>query len=210
MGDFFKPDGPVARLMTLLANLICLNVLWLLCCIPIVTAGAATTAMYHMIFQYLTERDDAVIKPFFRSFRENFRSATLAWLPHCLIGAVIILEGLYINQVPALGVLIFYVIQVVLFFGVSSYLYPLLARFDTPLKGTVFNSFLLALRHLGSTLTVAAFNAVPLVLLMLLPEYFQGLLAVWLFGGFSLIAYFNGRILLRVFKKYELPEAEET
>lgn len=202
MGNLFKLDSPFTRFMTMVANLVCLNVLWLLCCIPIVTAGAATTAMYHVIFQYLTRQDDAVVKPFFRSLRENFAGATVVWVIHLVIIAVVAVEGLYIIQWGTLPLLVVYGIQVLLLIGVSSYLYPLLARYDASPKRTVLNSFLMALRHLVSTVSLVVLNAMPAVLLLLLPGY----LPIQLLVGFALIAYLNGRVLLSVFKKYEPQE----
>ena len=76
MAGIFHPDSKLMRLMTGITNLVCLNLLWIICCIPIITAGAATTAMYSVLFAYITGQDDAVLKPFFRAFRNNFRQAT--------------------------------------------------------------------------------------------------------------------------------------
>ena len=65
MGNIFRWDSPLMKFMMLITNLVCLNVLWLVCCLPVVTAGAATTAMHYVVFQYITKQDDAVLKPFF-------------------------------------------------------------------------------------------------------------------------------------------------
>ena len=203
MGNIFRLDSPFMKFMTLITNLICVNVLWILCCIPVVTAGAATTAMYYVVFQYITHQDDAVLKPFFKAFRENFRGATPVWLLHLLIGAVMCAECFYLSQgapgwlMVAFGVLLF------LFVGFSSYLYPLMARYDASPKRAVFNSVALAFRHLGTTLCVAIFNVVPYVVLLFAPEFFHKSLLFWLVGGFSLIAYLNGRMLMMAFKKHE-------
>ena len=86
MGKIFHWDSPLMRFMMLITNLICLNVLWLLCCLPVVTAGAATAAMYSVLFLYITKQDDGVLKPYFKAFKENFKSVTPAWILHLLIG----------------------------------------------------------------------------------------------------------------------------
>ena len=191
------------KFMTLVTNLVCLNVLWLLCCLPVVTAGAATTAMYHVIFQYITQQDDAVIKPFFKGFWENFRGVTPIWILHLLIAAVMGAECFYLYWgapdwlIWAFGVLL------VLFLGISAYLYPLMARYDAPPKRAVFNSVILALRYLGTTVCTAILHAAPILLLVFAPEYFSNMLLFWLLGGFSMIAYLNAKMLMMVFKKVE-------
>ncbi|MBQ1244270.1 MAG: DUF624 domain-containing protein [Clostridia bacterium] len=60
MGGIFHPESKLVRLMTLVTNLVCLNLLWLIGCIPVITAGASTAAMYSVLFAYLTGKDDAV------------------------------------------------------------------------------------------------------------------------------------------------------
>ena len=79
MGNIFRLESPVMKILTLAANLVCLNILWLLCSLPIVTAGASTAAMYYVVFQYINDQDDAVLKPFLKAFKENFRTATPDW-----------------------------------------------------------------------------------------------------------------------------------
>ena len=98
MGNIFRWDSPLMKFMMLITNLVCLNVLWLVCCLPVVTAGAATTAMYYVVFQYITKQDDAVLKPFFRAFKENFRQVTPVWILNLLIGAALAAEIFYLTQ----------------------------------------------------------------------------------------------------------------
>ena len=71
MNTLFSIDSPLGQKLTLMSNLVLLNLLWILCSLPVITMGAATSAMYHVIFLYITNQDDAAIKPFFKA---------LAWL----------------------------------------------------------------------------------------------------------------------------------
>ena len=82
MGNIFKLDSPFMKFLTLITNLVCLNVLWLLCCLPVVTAGAATVAMYYVIFLYITKQDDTVAKPFFKAFKQRYQEIRLHWIFH--------------------------------------------------------------------------------------------------------------------------------
>ena len=88
MKGIFGFDSPVMQKLALLTNLILLNFLWIICSLPIITMGAATTAMNSVIFQYLDSGNDAVIKPFFKAFVSNFRQSTLIGLPLSLLAEI--------------------------------------------------------------------------------------------------------------------------
>lgn len=197
------------RVMMLITNLICLNVLWLLCCLPVITAGAATTAMYSVIFQYITKQDDSVLKPFFKAFKENFKTVTPIWVLHLLIGAALGAEVFYLSQGTQLWVKVIFGILLFIYVGVSAYLYPILARYHTSRKQALLNSFALSTRHLFTTLCVVVLNAVPVALILFLPEMFWKTILLWTLGGFSLIAFLCGKMILTVLKKYEPQYAEE-
>ena len=208
MGNIFRLDSPLMKFMMLITNLICLNVLWLVCCLPVVTAGAATAAMYYVIFRYITGQDDAVLKPFFRAFKENFRPVTPIWILNLLIGAALAAEIFYLTQGGEMWLKVVFGVLLFIYAGASSYLYPIFARYETPAKQAIFNSFALSTRHLFSTALVVACNALPVLLVLFAPEAFRKTGIVWLLGGFSLLAYLNGRILMTVFKKHEPATSE--
>lgn len=197
------------RVMMLITNLICLNVLWLLCCLPVITAGAATTAMYSVIFQYITKQDDSVMKPFFKAFKENFKTVTPIWVLHLLIGATLGAEVFYLSQGAQLWIKVIFGILLFIYVGVSAYLYPILARYHTSRKQALLNSFALSTRHLFTTICVVVLNAVPVALILFLPEMFWKTILLWSLGGFSLIALLCGQMLLVILRKYEPQYAEE-
>lgn len=203
MGNIFRWDSPLMRFMMQITNLICLNVLWLLCCLPVVTAGAATTAMYYVLFQHITKQDDAVLKPFFKAFKENFRVVTPVWILHLLVGAVLAAEVFYMSRGAERWLQVIFGILLFVYAGVSAWLYPILARYDTPWKKALLNSVALSTRHIFSTLCVVILNAVPVALILFAPEAFWKTVFLWTVGGFSLIGYLCGRILLPVLARYE-------
>lgn len=203
MGNIFKLDSPFMKFLTLITNLVCLNVLWLLCCLPVVTAGAATVAMYYVIFLYITKQDDTVTKPFFKAFKENFRVVTPIWILNLLIGLALAAEVFYLSQGAENWLILVFGVLSFIYIGATSYLYPLLARYDAPVRRAVINSFALSAKHLFSTVLVVALNAFAPALLVYDISAFLKIGILWTLGGFALIAYLNGRILLSVFKKYE-------
>lgn len=203
MGNIFRWDSPLMRVMMLITNLLCLNVLWLVCCLPVITAGAATTALYYVIFQYITKQDDGVVKPFFKAFKENFKNVTPVWVLHLMIGAALGAEAFYLTQGAQLWLRLAFGVLLVVYAGISAYLYPILARYNTTRKQAVFNSFALSTRHLLTTACLVILNSVPLVMILFLPEIFWKTVFLWTLGGFSLIAYLCGRMLMPVLRKYE-------
>ena len=203
MGKYFGIDSPFMKFLTLVTNLVCLNVLWLICCLPIFTAGAATVAMYHVIIQYITHQDDAVMKPFFKAFKDNFKVTTPIWLLNFLIALALVAEAFYLSQGAEKWLIVAFLVLTFAYLGISSYLYPIIARYDAPVRNAVFNSIALSLRHFASTVLVVSLNVIPIVLGMLEPQIFLRTGIFWTLGGFSLIAYLNGRILMKLFRKYE-------
>lgn len=71
--DIFKPDGSVYEFIVKFTNMVLLSLCWLLCCIPIVTIGASTTALYSVCFKMLKKEDGHICKMFFSYFKSNFR-----------------------------------------------------------------------------------------------------------------------------------------
>ena len=77
---FFDIDGPLMQGLTKVADLMILNFLTILCCIPVVTAGAAFTALHYQVLRMVRNEDTYVARGFFKSFKENFWQATIIWI----------------------------------------------------------------------------------------------------------------------------------
>ena len=87
MGGFFSLDSKFMQAMSRVADLIILNVIYLVTCLPVITIGAASTALYTVCFRLGTAREGSLVKGYFRAFRDEFRQATLIWLFLLLFGA---------------------------------------------------------------------------------------------------------------------------
>lgn len=203
MPKFFNPDSPLMRFLTKLADLMILNLLFLLSCIPVVTIGAAWTAMYYVTLKMVRDEEDSIVRGFFRAFRRNWKQATILWLMVLGLGAVIVLDIRFLNAmgdsstaaamktaVEILGVLGLMVLQ---------YLFPGLARFEASTGNTLKNACLLAVGNLPKTLLLsgAAVGAVYL-------SFWSNLtisvaIVVWVLMGFALMAYGNSGVLVKIF-----------
>ena len=76
----FNYDNPVWRFIGKFFDVLILNVLWTVVSIPIFTAGAATTAVYYVLLKLVRDEEGSTVKSFFKSFKENFKQATVIWL----------------------------------------------------------------------------------------------------------------------------------
>ena len=77
---FFNMDSPLMRFMTKVADLMILNFLFIVTSLPVVTMGAAWTALYYVTMKMVKDEEGAIVKAYFHSFRQNFRQATVLWL----------------------------------------------------------------------------------------------------------------------------------
>lgn len=203
MKEAFNLNSPWVQRFAMLTNLVMLNILWLICCLPIFTAGAATSALYYTIFQYHTKEDDAVLRPFFRAFKENFKQSTLLLLP---LLAVLILLGFdivyLVSQGTGIALLFPLIIAVLVIMGMLVHLFPLIARFHMDTKALLRTSFSLMVLHLPATVTVIALTLLPAFLLLFLPSLFLRVGVAWAGIWFALIAYIFGKFLMKIWDKH--------
>ena len=202
----FRWDSPFMQKLALGSNLILLNILWIICSLPIVTMGAATAALYHTVFQYQTNGEDAVLRPFFKGFVQNFKQATLLWLPIMAGMGLMIFNLLYLFMYGGSTILWVVIIFVtVLLMLAQAQMLPMLARFNMTNRAILQSSAILTLMHFLSCILMTALNAVPIVAFFVDVYLFMRLSPLWVGIWFALVAYLNGRTLLKIWKKH-MPE----
>ena len=92
MDRFFNMDNKFFTVMGRVADLIMLNVVFLICCLPIVTIGASLTALHYVTLKMARNEESYIIKSFFKSFKQNFKQATIINLIMLAVGAVLYLD----------------------------------------------------------------------------------------------------------------------
>ena len=85
-------NSPVMAFLNKMTDLILLNVIWLISCIPVITIGAATTAMYYVCIVSIRQGDGYVVKRFWYSFKNNFKQATIIWMIILILGIIMGLD----------------------------------------------------------------------------------------------------------------------
>ena len=204
MSKFFNIDSPLMRFLTKLADLMILNIAFLITCIPVFTIGAAWTALYYVAMKMVRDEESTILRSYFHAFRQNFRQATVLWLGVVAVGALLGLDFLILNRMDSVYAAVMNTgigIIAVLAFLVLQYLFPLLAKFDAGTVQTLKNACLLAVAHLPRTL-VMALSAVGILIITFYNAYTASIgVLLWMLIGFALMAFSNSSILVKIFDK---------
>lgn len=202
MNGMFGPDSWLTQVLHRFSSLVVLNLLFLCSCIPIFTIGAALTAMYDVVFRMDTNRETKVADVYFRSFRENFRDSTpLGILFLALIGTGCGNAVIFSGWGSVLGTILSVFSLVILCntILILGYTFPLLSQFQNTKCNTLKNALLLSIANLPRTLVIAVINCFPWALLIMNLYAFIQLSFLWLVLYFAAAAYFNSRVLGKVF-----------
>jgi hypothetical protein len=199
---FFDLDSPLMQVLNKVADLLWLNILTLICCIPIVTVGASLTAMNYMALKIVRNEECYITKGFFKSFKQNFRQATAIWLLFLL--AVLVLAGdFYImkNSGIEFNIVIKVVIGIVALILTFTWMFvfPVLAKFDNTVIRTIKNAFVMSILQFPKTLLMIVMYALPIVIGMLVPQAFP----ICFLFGLSAPAYVSALLYNKFFKKLE-------
>lgn len=160
MRSIFGLEGPVMNFITKITYSAYLNILWLVCCLPIVTIGASTTALFYVTLKVAKNEEGSLTKAFFHSFKTNFRQSTIIWLILLVVGIVLGFDG-YIfyhmrfeNAFWTVATAVF-LVAVVAYDIILMYIFPLLARFDNTIQAMFKNAIMLGMRFLLCTAFMA-------------------------------------------------------
>lgn len=202
----FDIDSPFSRFLSNVCDIVIVNLLFVLCSIPVITAGASLSAMNYATQCMVYDKGSGVAKNFFKGFKENFKQSTLYFIPAALIMASLIYE--YIFLVPQAGIsgqfsgmLIFFLMILLVCF--SSYIFPLIVRYKNGLKDHIKNGVLLTFGKLPKTVLLFLLNVLPLILFMAAPVAFIKSSVFWIVIGFGLTNRLCSRILKPVFDEIE-------
>ena len=189
--NLVSDSSPLMTWVGQVALLAVCNLCWLVCSLPVITTGAATTALYAVLLERRGMSFDAAFTTFFRAFRRCFRTATVLWLPALALGAawvwsawLTVSHGFTNNAFALLPLLV----SGAIWMFTLSWAFPLLAAGCRGVGHLVRKSFLLGLGELWRSLVMLAADLLPLVLFVLYARTFMFLAGFWVLLGFALIA----------------------
>lgn len=207
MGKFFNLDSPIMSGLSKLADLIWLNILAFICSIPIITIGASMTALNYVALKMVRDEDGYVTRAYFKSFKQNFRQATIIWLIMLLAAAVIIgdlfIFGFSGIAFPAWVKIALIAISVLAIFA-TMHVFPILARFENTILNTFKNSFFMGILSLPKTVLMMVIWAVPILISLYFFQAFPLVIGL----GTSGPVFLSAMLYNKTFKRFE-PEEEE-
>lgn len=206
--NIFGEGSLFIRFLNKTADLLILNLLTLIMCLPIVTAGASLTAMHYVLLKMVRNEEGYIIKSFFRSFRRNFVQATILWLLYVALAAlmvsnlIMILEGSghYPLWLPS-SILVVGLLEVMFMI----YTFAMLSRFENTVAQTLINAVTLTFAELPRSLEMLVITLVPLIACLWVNALFPFLILF----GFSVPGYACAMVYNPLFKKLEKQIWEE-
>ena len=206
MNSIFAADSALSRLLSRVADLMILNVLFLVTSLPIVTIGASLTALNFVALRYPKHEYESISRDYLRSFRQNFRQATISWGVLVLVGAAlaawyILVTNLALGAVAQLILLGIWYVLAVAFVGTALFVFPYLSRFEGSTREVFRNARLMSWRHPLATLTVAAIVGLSILITVFFPQLI-GYGLFWFLIGFAVVAVLEALMFGRVFRKY--------
>ncbi|HBA46658.1 MAG TPA: hypothetical protein DCZ91_02425 [Lachnospiraceae bacterium] len=155
----FNPENAVFCLINRILDLILLSLIWALCCIPVLTIGAASSALYHAVVKAVRYQRSYPLREFWKSFRLNLKKGILIqiiWMvPAALMLAgdaplfFVLLAG---GEVQDKVFLVFSVLKLLILVGMLCWIYPLLSRFEESVLRLAEAALYLILRYFPITL----------------------------------------------------------
>ena len=211
MGEFFNPEKGIWVWLSTLVDIFGLSILWITLCLPLVTAGPATAALYYTVVKCVRGRESGAFGYYFRSFRINFKTGFLAGLI-VLPAAALLLFGHFIvrwygTRLGGAAYVLYVAYYFALFLpaGVLCWLFPLLGRFEYGVGGLFRTALQLTAAHLPSTVVAVLLTAQTAVFCIerWWPVVFMPVIST------LLVSLFFERIFLQHSPKPASPEAED-
>ena len=200
--NIFEEGSPFQRFLNKMADLLILNLIALLMCLPIITAGASLTAMHYVLLKMVRGEEGDIVKSFFRSFKREFGQATILWILFVALGAlmasnmVLVLEGTghYPIWLPS-SILVAAVLELI----IMIYTFALLSRFDNSVYHTLLNAVTLTFSELPRSLAMAVITLTPAIAFLTTTV----LLPLLVLFGLSVPGYACAMVYDPIFRKIE-------
>lgn len=201
MGRFFRFDSPIMVVLGKAADLVVLSLLWILCCIPVVTIVPATAALYYVTLKMARKEDYRPVFHFFRGLRDNLKQGSILTLVFAVI--VILLYADYrIMTLPTqeIGAILRAVFLLLSILGVAVMLYTfaLQAQFANPVFRTLKNAAILALSKLPNTILLLFLHSIPVWAVVIAPDAVWKTLPLWLLLFPAAVAYLSSLRFVKI------------
>ena len=205
MRKIFSMDNPLMKGLSIAADLIILNLLTIVFCLPVFTIGPALTAMNDIVIHIVRGEEGYTIGPFIQSFKANFKKGLPFSLITVLAAGILVFDYLALNTYfPELRVVIVAIAVVAIAMGV--YMYGLQARYENTFRNTIKNAVILSIVNFPRTLGM---TVCTIGLWVACISFYQIGVPILMMMGLSLPCYVNILLLNGVFRKLEGTDSKE-
>ena len=206
MDNLFEYDNKFFEVLGKITDIIILNLLCIISCLPIITIEASVTATYFVALQMVRNEETYIIREFIKRFKENFIFSTKVWSIILIIGLVLsfdfYISRLILNEYMRITLQFILTIVSIIFIFLLTYVFPIISKFENTIKNTMINSILISIQHLPKTIFMVLINLSPIILTLTLSNYWGQILFFYTVMGFASITYINSIFFNKIFEKY--------
>lgn len=202
----FDYENEFFQNLSKISDLIILNLIFIISCIPIVTIGASLTSAYYVSMKLVRGDNDGIIKIYVEKFKREFKMSTIIWSIILLVALIIGIDFYVIDNISNFAMvnlfsLLLTIGGIILLF-IFVYVFPFISKFENSIKNTVINSFLISIQNLPYTLIMSLVTTIPILSILLLSNYWGQIIFLNTVITFSIVFYVNSSILNKIFNKY--------
>ncbi len=202
MGKWFNLDSPLIQGMNKVADLMWLNILVLICSLPVFTIGASLTAAHYVALKMHRNEEGYITRDFFRAFKSNFKQSTLMWLLFMVVMLVLGCDYYLIKnnmiEVPYI-IKVFIIAATFIFSFMLMWVFPMQAKFENKISRTIKNAFAVGMMKFPRSILMLIVYALPWFIVWLT----LSILPLFLVFGISIPIYISTMLYNKFFKKLE-------
>jgi uncharacterized membrane protein YesL len=202
LGKLIGIHSPFYRICNMIYRLTILNFLWFFFSLPLITIGASTTALFHVIDKIIDDKSTYLFRDFWKSFKNNFVQSLLISAIIFIFIFILLMNILNINLLGSIAK-VFIIVQFIALIELLIlviYVFPILSRYSLKTIEVLKMAFFMANRHLLTTI-LSLFIPIIIFFLVYLSQFF-------LFFSISLYSLMSMYIIKKVFNKYELKQLD--
>lgn len=206
ISTIFNLDNGIMRFFSRIFDIVVLNLLFVICSIPVVTIGVSLTSMYSITLKMVRNEESHIIRGFLKTFKQNFKQGIIVGMIAIIIALFIIID---LKLITIIGTDTLKVLKVLCYivaiwgYIIFLYAFPILARFVHTTKEVFKNSFMLSIVNFKWTILLILLNF-PFILMLFYSEVSMLLLfTIFIIFGFASLALIQSFIFRKIFEKYE-------
>ncbi len=212
-------DAPVAmtkkdkffRFMDTFGDLVFLNIVFVVGCVPLITIGASFTALYAVTLKMVKREEGSVVKSFWKAYKANMKAATKVWAVILCIFAVMYVMYCFAVSMPqdqSTIMIIFIGLLMLLLAFILPLLFPLVARYENTTFNYIKNAIFISISRIWLWFRCFISWMAPVLLMLSQPKVLAYGWYAWLFLLCSLLAYSNSMVIRKLFDELEEQEKE--